>query len=298
MNSRWLNYHHLLYFWTVAHEGSVVRAAGKLSLTQPTISGQLRQLEQSLGQRLFERKGRGLALTEVGQVVYRYAEEIFGLGREMLDVLDDRPSGKPLRLAVGVSDAMQKMMVTELLAPALALPGGVQLIVRDDKTERLLGMLSMRELDVVLADAPMAPDASVKAFNHLLVESPVALFAPSALASRLRRRFPRSLAQAPVLLPARSTPLRRSLEAWFEREDLRPHTIGEIEDSALLQAIASGTGAAFVAPTLVGDDLCRQYRVRIVGQLPGVVERVYAISVEKRLKPPAVVAIAHAPHPR
>lgn len=291
---RWLNYHHLLYFWTVAREGSVVRAAERLSLTQPTISGQLRLLEERLGERLFERKGRGLALTEAGRIVYRYAEEIFGLGQELLDVLDDRPTGRPLRLAVGISDAMPKMVAAQLLAPALALPGGVQLVVRDDKTERLLAMLSLRELDVVLADQPMGPGASVKAFNHLLVESPVSLFAPAATAARLRRRYPRSVAGLRMVLPARHTALRRSLDEWFERQGLHPHVVGEIEDSGLLKALAGGLDAAFAAPKLAADEVCRQFRVRRVGDFSGMVERFYAISVEKRLKHPAVVAIAQA----
>lgn len=290
---KWLNYHHLLYFWTVAREGSVVAAAEKLSLTQPTISGQLRLLERAFGERLFERKGRGLVLTEVGRTVYRYADEIFGLGRELLAVLDDRPTGRPIRLAVGVSDAMPKMIAAQLLAPALALPGGVQLVVRDDKTDRLLGLLSVHELDVVLADAPMGPEVSVKAFNHLLVESPVSVFAPAPAAARLRRRFPHSLADARLLLPARHTALRRSLDAWFDRHHLHPkNVLGDIEDSGLLNALAAGAGAVFAAPRLVAGEVCRQYRVRRVADLAGVVERFYAISIEKRLQHPAVVAIA------
>lgn len=291
---RWLNYHHLLYFWTVAREGSVVRAAQRLSLTQPTISGQLRVLERTLGERLFERKGRGLALTEVGRVVYRYAEEIFGLGRELLDVLDDRPTGRALRLTVGVSDAMPKMMVARLLAPALELPGSGQLVVHDDKTERLLAMLSLHEVDVVLADSSIGPEASVRAFNHLLVESPVSLFAPTRLATRLRRGFPKSITGLRMLLPTRNTALRRSLDGWFERHDLRPRVVGEIQDSALLESLAAGMGAAFAAPRIAAAEVSRQYRVARVGDLPGVVERVYAISIEKRLRHPAVVAIAQS----
>jgi LysR family transcriptional activator of nhaA len=291
---RWLNYHHLLYFHTVAREGSVVAAAERLSLTQPTISGQLRLLEESLGERLFERKGRRLVLTEVGRTVYRYADEIFGLGRELLDVLEDRPTGRPLRLAVGISDAMPKMMAAQLLSPALGLPGGVQLLVRDDKTERLLAMLSVHELDVVLAEVPMSPGVSVKAFNHLLVESGVSLFGAPAVAAKLRRGFPDSLNAVRMLLPAPNTALRRSLDEWLERRGVRPQVAGEIEDSGLLTALAAGTGAVFAAPILVSDEVCRQYRVKEIGALDGVMERFYAISIEKRLKHPAVVAIAES----
>lgn len=195
---------------------------------------------------------------------------------------------------------MPKMIVQALLAPALGLPEGLHLVVRDDKTDRLLAALSLRELDLVLADAPMAPDAGVKAFNHLLMESAVSVFAAGPLAARLRRGFPRSLARAPMLLPTRNAALRRSLDQWFDARDLRPRMTGEIEDSALLKALAPGIGAAFAAPTIVEREVCRQYQVRVAGRLDGVQEHFYAISVEKRLKHPAVVAIsrsAHAGHP-
>lgn len=290
----WLNYHHLLYFFTVAREGSVVMAAEKLRLTQPTISGQVKALEQTLGERLFQRQGRRLVMTEVGRLVYRYAEEIFSLGQEMLDTLNDRPTGRPLRLIVGVADQMPKMLVHRLLAPALALPAGVQIVCRDDKTDRLLAALAMHELDVVLADAPMAPGVAVRAFNHLLGECGVSFFATPTLARTLGRRFPKSLDGAPMVLPAENIAVRRSLEQWFEAQDVRPNVVAEIEDSAVLKSFGQGGAGVFPAPSVVEAAVAQQYGVRVVGRTTDVVERFYAISVEKKLKHPAVVAITEA----
>jgi len=287
----WLNYHHLLYFWTVAREGSVVRAAEHLNLTQPTISGQVKALEDSLGERLFDRQGRRLVLTEVGRLVYRYAEEIFSLGRELIDTLNDRPTGRPFRLVAGVADQVPKRLVQRLLSPALTLPEGVQLVCREDKTERLLAALSMHELDVVITDQPMGPGVSVRAFNHLLGESPVTLLASKPLAARLRRGFPRSLEGAPMLLPTDNTTLRKSLDQWFNTESVHPMVVAEIEDSAVLKAFGQAGAGVFPIPAVVEQDVVKQYGVAVVGRVPEVVERFYAISVEKKLKNPAVVAI-------
>jgi LysR family transcriptional activator of nhaA len=289
---QWLNYHHLLYFWTVAREGSVVRAAEVLSLTQPTISGQIRALEGALGEKLFERAGRRLVLTDVGRTVYRYADEIFSLGRELLDTLNDRPTGRPLRLAVGVADVLPKMIVRRLLEPAFRLAEGIQVVCREDRPDRLLAALSVHELDVVLADTPMGPGVSVRAFNHLLGESGVTIFAQRALAARHRKGFPHSLDQAPMLLPTENTVVRRSLDQHFAAIGVRPRVVAEFEDSALLKAFGETGLGLFPAPTVLEKDVCRQNGVAILGRLDQVRERFYAISVERRLKHPAVVAIS------
>ncbi|MCU0255286.1 MAG: transcriptional activator NhaR [Vicinamibacterales bacterium] len=289
---QWLNYHHLLYFWTVAREGSVVRAAEALSLTQPTISGQIRALEDALGEKLFERSGRRLVLTEVGRIAYRYAEEIFTLGRELLNTLDDRPTGRPLRLVVGVADVMPKLIVRRLIEPALRLPEGVQVICREDKSDRLLAGLSLHELDVVLADTPMTQGVSVRAFNHLLGESGVSILGAKALAQKYRRQFPASLDQAPMLLPTANTVVRRSLDQFFDTHGIRPRIVAELEDSALLKSFGEGGLGLFPMASVIDKDVCRQFGVQVVGQLEQVRERFYAISVEKKLKHPAVVAIS------
>lgn len=294
MPANWLNYHHLLYFWTVAREGSIARACDKLLLAQPTISGQLRELEQALGEKLFARVGRGLVLTETGQIVYRYADEIFSLGQEMMDTLRGRPTGRPLRLVVGVSDILPKQIAYRLLRPALTMPTPVQVICREDKSDRLLAELSIHGLDILLTDAPMSPTVKVRAFNHLLGECGVSVVGTAELVRMYRAGFPRSLDGASFLLPTSNSTLRRSLDQWFEANAIRPAIRAEFEDSALLKVFGQEGLGLFVVPTAVEEEICRQYGVRLVGRLESVVERFYAISVERRLKHPAVLAISEA----
>lgn len=288
----WLNYHHLYYFWLVAREGSITSACQRLRLAQPTVSAQLKQLEQSLGVALFTRKGRRLALTDAGQSVYHRADEIFSLGRDLLSFVKARPGGEPrLRLNVGVADALPKLMVSRLLEPALRLPDAPCVVCYAGKHTELLARLSVYELDVVLSDAPIGPQASVRAFNHLLGECDVTVFGTRALASKLRRRFPDSLEGAPFLLPTPNTALRRNLDYWFESRGIEPTVIGEYEDSALLKVFGQSGYGLFVAPTVVQREVSRQYQVVPLGRLPEVRERLYSISTERRIKHPAVLAI-------
>jgi LysR family transcriptional regulator, transcriptional activator of nhaA len=291
----WVNYHHLLYFWTVVREGGVSRAAEKLRLAQPTVSAQLRQLEETLGVRLFERHGRRLVLTEVGRLVHRYAEEIFAIGGEMLEALKGRPaSGRPQPLSVGVANAVPKLIVHQLLQPAMSGEAPMHLVCREDSTETLLAELAVHALDVVITDVPAPPHVRVKVFSHLLGESDTTFFAAGALAGRLRRGFPRSLHDAPMLLPTRHTAVRRALDQWFDAEGLRPRVIGEFDDSALMKAFGQAGNAVFPASTAIRGEVARQYRVGAVGRARSVRERYYALSAERRLKHPGVLAITNA----
>ena len=290
----WLNYHHLLYFWVVAREGSIARACDQLGLAQPTISSQLHKLEKSLGEKLFKRAGRNLVLTETGTVVYRYADEIFSLGRELTDVLRGRPTGSPLRFAVGVPDVLPKLVTYHLLQPALRMPEKVRLVCIEGSFEELLSELALHRLDIVLSETPIPPAFKLRAYSHLLGECGVSIFATASLARRLRRGFPRSLEDCPLLLPIRTTALRRSLDQWFDTNDIRPIVAGEFDDSALLKVFGQEGVGAFAAPSAIADEICRQYRVRRIGELPGLLERFYAISVERRLKHPAVVTLSEA----
>jgi LysR family transcriptional activator of nhaA len=290
----WLNYHHLLYFWAVAREGGVTRASEQLRLAQPTISGQLKALEEALGEKLFERTGRRLVLTDVGRVVYRYADEIFSLGRELQDTLKGRPTGRPVRFTVGVADAVPKLVAYRLLRPALTLPEPVHVVCREDKPDRLLAELSVHSLDLVLSDAPASPAVKVKAYSHLLGETVVAFFGSDALAARHRKGFPRSLEGAPVLLPTEGSSLRRSLEQWFDAEGLRPRVVGEIEDSALLKVFGQAGTGLFPAPVAIEAEIRAQFGVKVAGRVETVKERFYALSAERKLKHPAVVAIREA----
>lgn len=288
----WLNYHHLFYFFNVAREGSVAAAAGKLRLSQPTVSAQVRTLEDALGEQLFARVGRSLQLTEVGRVVYRYAEEIFSLGRELQDTLKDRPTGRPARLTVGISNALGKLVAYRLLAPALNLPEPVRMVCHEDHPEALLGRLALHELDVVLMDAPPPPSVRVRAFTHQLGECGVSVFASTALTQKLRRGFPASLDNAPWLLPSDGVPMRRALDQWFDSAGIRPRVVGEFDDPALMKTFGEAGVGVFPAASAIEDEVCAQYRVKIVGRVPDARERFYAISIERRLKHPAVVAIS------
>jgi len=294
----WLNYHHLLYFWVVACHGSVTRAAAELRLAQPTVSTQLRTLENMLGEKLFARTGRRLVLTDVGRLVFRYADEILGLGRELLETVKGRPTGQPMRLTVGIADAVPKLIAYRLLGPALTGAEPVRIICREDKPDRLLAQLAVHGLDLVLSDAPIGPTTKVRAFNHLLGECGVTFFAAPALARTCRRGFPRSLGGAPMLLPTDNTALRRSLDDWFESEDIRPRVASEFEDSALLMAFGQAGMGLFPAPSAIERQVRSQYGVVVVGRLDTVRERFYAISGERRLKHPAVVAISEAARQR
>lgn len=292
----WLNYHHLYYFYVVAREGSVSAAARELHLTQPTVSTQLGLLERTLGDRLFERRARRLVLTDAGRVAYRYAQEIFALGREFQDALRGHAAERPARLVVGVSDAVPKLIAFELLKVVLAPPTPVQLTCHDDTPEHLLAALAAHELDLVLGDAPAGPATSPRVFSHLLGECGVTVFGPPALARRLRPRFPASLDGAPFLLPTEQASLRRELDACFERLDVRPAVQGQFADSALLKVFGQAGAGCFAAPSAIEAEVRRQYGVHVVGRIPDVRERFYAITAERRIAHPAVRRVTMAAH--
>jgi LysR family transcriptional activator of nhaA len=286
-----INYQHLFYFWNVAREESITRASEKLHLAQPTISGQLAVFEQAIGEKLFYKNGRRLALTETGRMVFHYADEIFSLGRELTNTLKGRPTGGALRLTVGVADALPKLVAYRLIEPAFRLPEPVQILCYEDKAERLLAEISLQGIDLVLSDVPLTLSSGVKAFNHLLGECAVAVFGTLELAAVHGPDFPRSLSGAPFLLPTGNTALRRSLDQWFDAEGISPKIQAEIEDSALLKTFGGGGAGLFVAPTAVEAEIQRQYDVKVIGRIEAVRERFYAVTARKKLKHPAVTAI-------
>lgn len=296
MTVEWLNYHHLLYFWTVAREGSIAAATRKLHLTQPTISAQIRQLEESLGEKLFEKAGRGLVLTEAGRIALRYADEIFALGRELRDTLRDRPTGRPVRVTVGITDVMPKLVAYRILRPAFERGAQVELVCREGSSESLLALLGQHEVDLVLTDAP-ASGAPLRAYNHLVGESGTTFFAAGALANSAKRHFPQSLGETPLLLPGAGTQLRRALELWFDANNIEPRRVGEFDDLALMAAFGHGGTGVFPAPTIIEHDIETQYGVRVVGRLPEVKERFYAVSAERKVKNPIVSAVTKALRP-
>ncbi len=289
----WLNYHHLLYFWTVVRAGSIQKASEELRISAPAISAQLKLLEEQLGEKLFARNGRRLELTEMGRTVFSYAEDIFTLGREMLDVVKNRPIGRPLRLDVGVVDVMPKVVVQKLLEPALHLRQMVRIVCREANSDQLLARLATHELDVVLSDSPVDPAVRIRAYSHLLGECGVMFVAGSKLAARYRRKFPQSLDGAPMFLPTDNTALRRNLQFWFEKKRIRPLVLGEFEDYALLRAFGETGAGIFPLPSVIEFPGPRRGMGRI-GLTNEVRTQFYAISAERKLQHPAVIAIRNA----
>jgi LysR family transcriptional regulator, transcriptional activator of nhaA len=288
----WPNFHHLLYFWVVAREGSVVRACQELQLSQPTISGQLAKFERSLGYKLFRRVGRGLELTDEGRMLFRYADEMFTIGREMMEAMKGRSTGRPLRFAVGVVDVLPKLVVYRLLEPACQLDEPIELVCYEGKLDALLADLALFNLDIVLSESPVSAQARIRAFNHALGACSVSIYGTAALADRYRRGFPASLADAPWLLPVTGTALRRDLDRWFDGLDIRPSIAGEFADSGLMKAFGQAGIGLFPGPTAIDREIRRQHQVEMVGRVDDISFHCYAISVERRLQHPAVVALS------
>jgi LysR family transcriptional regulator, transcriptional activator of nhaA len=288
-----LNYHHLYYFWTVVKEGSVTEACKKLFVSQSTVSGQLAVLEEQLGAQLFERRGRRLELTEAGQIAYSFSNEIFPLGTQLVRTLKGQHQSESLTLAVGVANVLPKLVVHQFIAPVRSLSEKVRLVVVEDHHEQLLSDLAQHRLDVVFSDTP-ATSARGRVFNHLLGECHVCFFAVAELAKKLRGGFPKSLNGAPALYPAQNTALRRSLDHWFEREGIQPDNVGEFDDSALMKIFGQAGMGLFAGPAIIEKEIMRQYGVAKIGEARDVRERYYAISVERKIKHPAVLSITQA----
>jgi LysR family transcriptional activator of nhaA len=286
-----MNLKHLRYFWAVATHGSIARASEVLYLTPQTISGQLRELEQQLNAKLFQKSGRNLVLTDTGRLVFSYADEMFRLGDELQDVLAGRTPGAALTLTVGVAMVVPKLLAYRVLKPVLEMQDRVRLVCQEAPLVDLLAELSVHKLDLVLADSPISPALNIRAYNHLLGESGISFFATHNKARKYAARFPRSLNDAPMLMPTASSALRRMLEQWFERQEVRPAIVAEFEDRALMKAFGEADAGIFTSPTAVENDVVAKYGVRVIGRTDDIKEHFYAISAERRIKHPAVTAI-------
>lgn len=287
-----LNYKQLHYFWRVAKAGSIARAAEQLRLAPQTISSQIGTLEEALGTELFRRVGRRLELTAAGQLAVSYADEIFQIGRELEEAVRNRPGSGDFLFRVGVADVVPKSIAHRLLAPAMKLAERVRLVCREDKLERLFAELAIHKLDLVIADRPLPTDLGVKGFNHALGRSPIAFYAVRELAARYKKNFPRSLDGAPVLIPAEGTTMRGALSRWLGERQIEPHVVGEFDDTALMKAFGRGGAGIFPAPLILADEIRDQYDAIVIGRADQAVARYYAISIERKLTHPAVVAIS------
>lgn len=291
---RQLNYSHLQYFWAVAHEGSVVKAAERLHITPQTISGQIRLLEEAVGQPLFNRVGRRLVLSEMGHVVLEYADEIFSIGAELSQVVREQRSAGPAKLSVGIVNSIPKLIAERIVAPALIDEDAVRIRCQEASLEQLLGELSVHKLDIVLSDQPMPQGLSLRAFNHRLGESGLAFFSQRRKAKRYQKTFPQSLNGAPMLLPSPHSALRRQLDEWFDDNSIIPHIVGEIDDSALLKAFGEAGYGVFAGPSVIDEEICKMYNVAVIGRTDAITEQFFAISPERRIKHPSVVRIIEA----
>jgi LysR family transcriptional activator of nhaA len=289
-----LNLKHLRYFWAVASHGSIARASQVLHLTPQTISGQLRELEDQIGAKLFGKSGRNLTLTDTGRLVFSYADDMFRISDELQDVLAGRTPGGGLTLNVGIAMVVPKLLAHHVLAPVLSMPEPVRLVCTEKPLVDLLADLSVHKLDLVLADSPLNPALNIRAYNHPLGESPVTFFAARGLAERWRDDFPGSLEAAPMLMPTGSSALRRALDLWFDRIGVRPRVVAEIEDRALMKTFGEAGAGLFTSPQAVETDVLAKYGVEVVGRTDEVSERFYAISAERRIKHPAISVITEA----
>jgi LysR family transcriptional activator of nhaA len=289
-----LNYKHLRYFWMVAKAGSIARASAQLHVTPQSISGQLRELEGALGSALLRRAGRGLELTETGRRILGYADEIFALGDELLEAARDRGAAASLPFRVGVADSVPKLLSYRVVQPALRVKEPVRLVCREGRLVSLLADLAVHRLDMVIADRPMPADLRVRAFNHLLGSSDLTVFGAPGLLRTLKGRFPALLDGAPFLLPGEGVAIRPALERWFESVQVRPRVVGEFDDGALLKAFGQAGSGLFVAPTAIASHVCRQYDVRPAGRIATVIEQLYAITTERRIRHPATIAVSEA----
>lgn len=289
----WLNYHHFFYFWVVAKEGSIVAASKQLRLAPPTISGQIHRLEEVLGEKLFTHTGRRLVLTDAGRVAYRYADEIFTLGREFLDNIKGRgEGGRALRLVVGVADVLPPTLVRRFLEPALKIGQPVQIVCRADKTvQGFLADLALHALDVLIADAPVSATPAIRAFSHPLGECGTTFFANTQLATAARKSFPDTLNGMPFILPGATSAMRGSLERWFAAKNVRPKFVAEFDDNALAKDFGRLGMGVFAAPSVIEDEVLSDYAVRVVGRAEEVRQQFFAISVERKIRHPAVAAM-------
>jgi LysR family transcriptional regulator, transcriptional activator of nhaA len=286
-----LNYHHLRYFWVVAQEGSLRKASEKLHVSQPTISEQIVALESAVGDKLFHRSPRGLLLTDTGRLAFSYAEEIFSLGQDFLHSLKQGPAARPLRVNIGIADSLPKLISHEIVRPIFRLEQPVHALFTEGKTSDLLGQLAVYRVDMVLADEPAPGSLPIKAFNHLLGKTGVSFCAEASLAGRLRSGFPRCLDDKPMLLPAPGTVLRRTLDKWFLDHRIRPRVIAEYEDAGLMKVAAADGLGCFPLPTRAVAETISRYGFKVIGEAEDCAAHYYAITAERRLTHPAVMAV-------
>lgn len=290
-----MNFKHLHYFWVTAKAGGVMRAGEQLHTTPQTLSGQIKLLEDWLGRKLFRKSGRRLELTDDGRLALGYAEQIFTLGAELETAVRQAHGGqRVLEFRVGVADSVAKSVAYRLLEPALSVPEPVRLICSEGKFPDLLAQLALHRLDLVIADEPLSRRLSVQAFNHPLGSTTMSFFCAPRLKAQLKGAFPACLNDMPMLIQGASASVRQQLEGWLTRHQIHPRVIGEFDDGALMTAFGREGRGVFMAPTVLEAETTSQFGVEVIGRSPELVEEFFAVSVERRITHPCVVAITDA----
>ncbi len=293
----WLNYQHLYYFWHAAHFGSVTRASRELRLAQPTISAQIRTFEDVIGEKLFERAGRNLKLTEAGRTVYDYAEKIFSLGGELLDVLDGKTVAKQKEFKVGISEVIPKTLVYRIIKPLFNQPYDMKVLCLEDRVDKLLADLAVGAIDIVISDRPIPQSVKVKGYSRYLGSSSVSILGSSTYKRRLKKTFPDSLNGARMLVPSSESILHNELMHWLHRNDLTPRIVGTFQDTALMKIAARDQLGIIPIPTVIAGEVCREYGLEIIGTLAEVQEKIFIISLERKIKNPLIAEInQHGTH--
>ena len=286
-----MNLKHLYYFWKVARHGGVIRAGEAIHISPQTLSGQIKLLEEQVGTALFTRQGRALELTDAGKLALEYADEMFALGAELDQILRHYPKGRPTEFRVGVSDALPKSLAYRLLRPAIGMPDPVRIVCREWRLDRLLAELAFHRLDVVISDAPVPGNIDVRAYSHKLGESGLAFLAHPDLAQQLTEPFPQCLSQVPILLPGEDSAMRRKLTEWLDKKRLRINIAGEFDDAALMAAFGRERVGAFPVPSVLVDEYLASGDLRLLGHVDQVRIEYFALSVQRRVTHPCVVAI-------
>jgi LysR family transcriptional activator of nhaA len=290
-----MNFKHLYYFWVTAKAGGIMRAGEQLHTTPQTLSGQIKLLEDRLGRKLFQKSGRQLELTEHGRLALGYADQIFSLGSDLETALrQTRSSQRRLDFRVGVADSVSKSVAYRLLEPAFMMDQPIKLLASEGKFDDLLAQLALHRLDLVIADEPMPKRVSVKAFSHPLGRSAMSFFAAASLMPRIKDRFPVCLDGVPMLVPGATASVRQQLEGWFAQHQIAPVVVGEFDDAALMKAFGREGQGVFMAPSVLEEETCAQFGVSVIGRTAELIEEFYAVSIERRITHPCVLAITDA----
>ena len=289
-----LNYNHLYYFYIVAKKGSIVKASETLNLTPQTISGQISNFEKQIGVLLFDRKGKKLVLSELGDLVLGYAEDIFQIGDELKNVISTQQPNQCLTFTVGITDVIPKTLAYQLLNPALCMDDPIRLICHEGDQESLLAELAVNKLDLIITDQPLQPGSNVKAYNHQLTESGLTFFASKSMTTNFKDNFPSSLSEQPFLMQSKKSVIHQRLSSWFQTHNIAPNIVAEFDDSALMKSFGQSGYGVFTGPTLIEKHIVSQYNVRVIGRTEELKEQYYAISPERRLKHPAIIQIVNA----